>query len=104
MQAPRLQIARAELLRVRGELLGLRGEQRAAEERLRAALQLARGQSARLFELRAARELARLMHATGRDDEAGALLRPVYDTFSDCLDAPDLQRAADVLDTLRSAS
>jgi class 3 adenylate cyclase/tetratricopeptide (TPR) repeat protein len=103
MQAPRLQIARAELLRVRGELLGLRGEQRAAEERLRAALQLARGQSARLFELRAARELARLMHATGRDDEAGALLRPVYDTFSDCLDAPDLQRAADVLDTLRSA-
>src|SRR5262249_62260943 len=65
----------AELQRLRGELL-LRSHPGAAEAEslFRRALEIARGQEARSFELRAATSLARLLRDQRRPAEARALL------------------------------
>jgi hypothetical protein len=60
---------------------------------LRKAIEIARTQDARLFELRAAADLARLMAERGEHQEARALLAPVLACFSDGLDTPDLIEA-----------
>ncbi|HVS66662.1 MAG TPA: AAA family ATPase [Thermoanaerobaculia bacterium] len=86
----------SELLRLRG-LIALDGGDRAAAERaLRQALDVARAQGARLFELRAATALAE-----GCGSECGEFrdaLERVYSSFREGLDCPDLQRARAVLD------
>ena len=67
----------AELHRLRGEARlaqGAPGAEDAAELDFREALAIARGQGARMFELRAAVSLARLERARGRGEEGRALL------------------------------
>jgi predicted ATPase len=88
----------AELHRLRAELL-LRGGAVAAEAEaaLRRALEIARGQQARSLELRAACALARLWAASGRGVEAKDLLAPVYSSFTEGLETPDLQAARALL-------
>jgi predicted ATPase len=54
---------------------------------------VARGQQARSLELRAARALARLWAASGRAAEARDLLAPVYSSFTEGLETPDLEGA-----------
>jgi predicted ATPase len=71
-----------------------------AEASLGRALFVAREQGARLWELRAATTLAKLWRDQGRRREAGDLLAPVYDWFTEGFDTPVLQAAKDLLDEL----
>ena len=94
----------AELHRLKGAVLLARtpsptGE---AEACLRRALAVAEGQKARLWELRAATDLARLWQAQGRPREARALLEPVYAWFTEGFDTPDLKEAKALLEELAS--
>jgi predicted ATPase len=70
------------------------------EAEYRMALQLAREQGALALELRAAGGLATCLAANGRADEGTALLRPVFDRFTEGLATPDLQAAKALLDAL----
>jgi predicted ATPase len=57
------------------------------------ALEIARAQQAKSFELRAATSLARLWQAHSRPAEAKQLLTQVYAWFAEGFDTPDLQTA-----------
>ena len=97
----------AELLRIKGELLPSQGEdgaRAAAEDHFRQALDWARRQGALSWELRAATSLARLWRDQGRRAEGMALLRPVYDRFTEGFDTADLKTARALLDALQSPS
>ena len=94
----------AELLRIKGELLlqsGVAGAAAAAEDHFREALDWARRQDALSWELRAATSLTRLWRDQGRPAEGMALLRPVYDRFTEGFDTTDLKAADELLRTLR---
>ncbi len=71
-----------------------------AEILLRRALEIAREQAAKWYELRAATSLARLWHSQGRGDEARALLQPIYDWFTEGFDTADLKEAKALLEEL----
>jgi class 3 adenylate cyclase/predicted ATPase len=90
----------AELHRLRGELLAGMGNVRDAETALEEALRVARGQKARMWELRAAVSLAQLRRDQGRRAEAHDLLAPVYSWFTEGFDTPDLKEARSLLDGL----
>jgi class 3 adenylate cyclase/tetratricopeptide (TPR) repeat protein len=88
----------AELWRLRGELLVLHGNAESEAERsLQRALQVARDQQARSWELRAATSLARLLRAQDRRDEARSTLQPVFAGFTEGLGSSDLRQAAAML-------
>jgi TOMM system kinase/cyclase fusion protein len=91
----------AEMLRLRGELLLLEdaGAEGAEAEFLHA-LELARRQGARLFELRAAMSLARTRARVGRRDEARVLLAPLLGRFDEGFETPDLLEASALLGEL----
>ena len=91
----------AEWHRLAGELLALAGRPDAAAESYQQALAVARAQSAKAFELRAATSLARLWQAEGRRAEAHALLAPVCAWFTEGLDTADLKDATSLLNELR---
>jgi predicted ATPase len=94
----------AELVRVRGELLRMRGsapDLAEAEGCFERALDIARQQQAKSFELRAATSLARLWHAQGRSRQAAALLSATYDWFTEGFDTTDLREARTVLAAAR---
>ena len=93
-------IAEADVYRVRGDLLNATGDQAAAEQSYQQALLVARRQSAKLFELRAAASLARLWRDQGKRAEAHDLLAPVYGWFSEGFDTPVLKEAKALLDEL----
>ena len=85
----------AELYRLKGELLlqqaaGCDGE---AEACFRQALDVARRQQAKSWELRAAMSLARLWQQQGKRAEARELLAPIYGWFTEGFDTADLQDA-----------
>ena len=92
----------AELHRLRGEYLIAHraGEQAEAEACFEHALAVARRQSAKMWELRAAMSFARLRRGQGRPVEARDLLAPVYERFTEGLDTPDLKKAKALLDKL----
>jgi hypothetical protein len=93
-----------ELLRVWGEIFLLRSSPAAAEraeDLFRQALDWARRQGARSWELRAATSLARLLRNQGRAADAQALLQPVYDQFTEGFETADLKMAEALLDALR---
>ena len=85
----------AELYRLKGELL--RAQSKRSEPQAEAcfqhALAIARTQSARSLELRAAMSLARLWCDVGKREQALDLLAPVQDWFSEGLDTGDLRAA-----------
>ena len=74
----------------------------AAEECFDRALKAARENSARLWELRAAMDLASLWLRQRQAAEVRDLLAPIYAGFDAGLDAPDLVRAANLLDATSS--
>ena len=83
----------AELYRKRALLL-LRADRSAhdvAGADLRRALAIARQQSALAFELRAARDLARLWSERGERQQAADLLSPIYAAFTEGFHTPDRQ-------------
>jgi DNA-binding winged helix-turn-helix (wHTH) protein/predicted ATPase len=90
----------SELNRHKGQLLLRQGHSEAAEDLYRTALNIAREQEAKLWELRAAVSLARLRRDQGRCAEARDLLAPVYDWFTEGFDTRDLKDAKALLDEL----
>jgi class 3 adenylate cyclase/predicted ATPase/energy-coupling factor transporter ATP-binding protein EcfA2 len=91
-----------ELHRLEGELrLCLdQADRKRAETSFRQALETARQQQAKSWELRAATSLARLWGEQGRRAEARELLAPVYGWFTEGFDTPDLKDAKALLDEL----
>jgi class 3 adenylate cyclase/tetratricopeptide (TPR) repeat protein len=72
-----------------------------AESHLRHAIELARNQGTKLWELRATVSLVRLLRDTNRRDEARAMLAEIYDWFTEGFDTADLKDAKALLDELR---
>jgi class 3 adenylate cyclase/predicted ATPase len=68
---------------------------REAESHLEKSVEVARGQSAKSLELRAATSLAELWRTQGRPDEARALLEPICSWFHEGAETADLRRARD---------
>jgi predicted ATPase len=64
------------------------------------ALDVARKQQAKSWELRSAMSLARLWRNQGKRDAARELLAPVYGWFTEGLDTLDLKEAKALLDEL----
>jgi predicted ATPase len=89
----------AELHRLKGEaLVSLSGQkQPAAESCFRHAVEIARRQKAKWWELRAATSLARLRCKSGKHGEARGFLAPVYGGLTEGFDTPDLKEAKAVL-------
>jgi predicted ATPase len=89
----------AELHRLKGELLLARPAEHHAEAEtcFRQALDVARRQEAKAFELRAAMSLARLWQRQGKRAEAYALLAPIYGWFTEGVDTADLQEGRALL-------
>jgi predicted ATPase len=85
----------AELHRLRGELLLARraSEEPAAELCFQRAIEVARSQGAKSWELRAATSLGHLWKRQGRIEEAERLLSDVYGWFSEGFDTADLADA-----------
>lgn len=91
----------AELLRIRAGLRRAMGSVAAGESDLELALAKARAQGARWFELRAARDLARLWADRGDARRAINLLAPVCVGLQEGRPAPDFAEAESLLDRLR---
>ena len=94
----------AELHRLEGELR-LHAEPAdapAAEMCFRRAMDIARKQQAKSWELRTAISYARLMREQGRAREAYDLLAPIYGWFTEGFDTLDLKEAKALLDELAS--
>jgi hypothetical protein len=92
--------AEAEMHRIRGALLLSVHQHAAAEDSYRHALAVARRQSAKFWELRAALDLAHLWLDQGKRTEARDLLAPIYGWFTEGFDTPVLQDAKALLDEL----
>jgi predicted ATPase len=100
----------AEMARLHGVLLLQTGDQMqdvgpgtlpvAPESCFQHALEVARRQQAKWWELRAAMSLAQLWQQQGKREEARALLAPVYNWFTEGFDTADLQEAHALLDAL----
>jgi predicted ATPase len=92
--------AEAEIHRLRGVLLLSVRDCAAAEESYHNAIAVARRQSAKFWELRAANSLARLWRDQGKRIEARDLLASIYGWFTEGFDAPVLQDVKALLDEL----
>jgi predicted ATPase len=92
----------AELHRQKGALLLSLADGNGAEAEacFKQAIEIARGQSAKSFELRAAMDLARLWQGEGKRTEARDLLAPVYGWFTEGFDIADLKDAKALLEDL----
>jgi predicted ATPase len=92
----------AEINRVAGEiaLKGMEPEIAKAEAYFAAAIEIARKQKARSWELRAAMSMARLLHAQDRKRAAREVLAPVYSWFKQGFDTLDLRQAKLLLEEL----
>ena len=91
-----------ELLRLEGEMrLGLRPADAAgARDCFHRAIEIARTEGARSWELRATLSLARVLAADDQRAEGHRILRGVYDWFTEGFDTPDLSDARALLDEL----
>ena len=90
----------AELHRLRGDLMNARGDHAAAEQNYHRALAVAKRQSTKTLELRAATSLARLRRDQGKCTEAHDLLALVYGSFTEGFDTTVLRDAKALLDRL----
>lgn len=87
----------AELWRLKGEALAKKGSVSEAGHWLREAIELSRQQEAKLFELRSAVSLCRLLEQPRRETVLREMLEPVYNWFEEGVDAPDIQDARALL-------
>ena len=90
----------AELNRLRGQMHLHQGHFGAAEELYCKALSIAKEQEAKLWELRAAAALARLLCDQARRVEARDVLAPVYWWFTEGFNTQDLQVSRALLEDL----
>jgi class 3 adenylate cyclase/tetratricopeptide (TPR) repeat protein len=96
------QIFEPEIHRTKGELLLAQSASNItqAEESFRTAIEIARRQKARGWELRATTSLARLLRETNRRDEARTMLSEIYNWFTEGFDTADLKDAKALLEQL----
>ena len=89
-----------EMLRIKGEILliGDHPAQVEAERCLRDAIEIARGQEAKWWELRATTSLAQVLSKQGRRDEARTMLADIYNWFTEGFDTADLKEAKALLE------
>jgi adenylate cyclase len=92
----------ARLHHLKGELLLMKNSSNTegAESCFRTAVEVARRQGAKLFELSATTSLARLLAQHGRRDEARAMLAEIYNWFTEGFDTRDLKEAKALLNEL----
>jgi predicted ATPase len=90
-----------EIHRLAARLALRRRDRGAAERSLVEAIAIARPAEARLFELRASRDLARLWAERGERQRALDLLTPVYNWFTEGFDTPDLIESKALLEELQ---
>jgi DNA-binding SARP family transcriptional activator/predicted ATPase len=90
----------AELYRLRAELLLMQGDDAEAEASFHKAVEVARRQQAKSWELRATVSLCRLWRKQGRADKARHMLAEIYGWFTEGFDTPDLQEAKALLEGL----
>jgi predicted ATPase len=90
---PEVDLDRPQLLLLHADLLDRQGEGGGVEAAYRDAIALARRQGARVYELRATTRLGRWLQARGRAGEVRGLLEPLYTSFTEGLDTPDLRQA-----------
>jgi predicted ATPase len=90
----------AEIHRLRGELLRDTDDHAAADVPFRTAIDVARRQDAKLWELPSSVSLAHMLQDQGEPTAARDLLAPVYDWFTEGFDTPDLTEAKALLDAL----
>jgi predicted ATPase len=97
----------AELLRLRAELLLAQGRDAEVEARLQEsdhsfqrAIEVARRQQARSWELRATTGLARLWQEQGKQHQARQALAEIYGWFTEGFDTTDLREAKALLNQL----
>jgi class 3 adenylate cyclase/tetratricopeptide (TPR) repeat protein len=95
-------LGESELCRLRAEVV-LAGDPSAtaeAETSFRRAIEVARNQSAKWWELRATISLARLLARQDRRDEARTILTDIYNWFTEGLDTADLIDAKALMEEL----
>ena len=102
----------AELYRLKGELTlqkfqvpgakvqGSKSPEAEAEECFLQAIEVARKQQAKSWELRAVMSLSRLWQQQGKKEEARQLLAEIYGWFTEGFDTKDLQEAKVLLEEL----
>jgi class 3 adenylate cyclase/tetratricopeptide (TPR) repeat protein len=101
---------KAELWRIKGNLLLMQdghpqsNVEDEAESCFRQAIEIARHQQAKWWELRATVSLARLLASQGHRHEASTLLADVYNWFTEGFDTRDLQEAKQLLNELDQES
>jgi predicted ATPase len=78
----------------------MQGHEAEAEARLHKAIEVARRQSAKSWELRATVSLCRLWQGQGRTDEARHALAEIHGWFTEGFDTPDLKEAKALLEEL----
>ena len=84
-----------------GELrLASSGSPHEAERCFQTAMDVARKQKAKLWELRAATSLARLWQSQGKRKDTDALLAPIYGWFAEGFDTRDVKEAEALLEQL----
>src|SRR5262245_14438295 len=93
----------AEIYRLKGELLlaSSRSDNRSeVESCFRRAIEIARRQQAKSWEVRAVTSLSRLLQKQGKKDEARRMLAEIYGWFTEGFDTADLKDAKTLLDEL----
>ncbi|MGB3716560.1 MAG: hypothetical protein WA996_19240, partial [Candidatus Promineifilaceae bacterium] len=90
----------AELYRLQGKIHHMMGDEDAAIISFMKAIDVARRQNAKSWELRTGTSLARLWWKQGKISEAHELLKPVYDWFTEGFETPDLKDAKTLLEEL----
>lgn len=90
----------AELYRLQGTVFRARDEIPRAQDCFRAALDVARDQAAKNFDLRATLALADLWGANGEADKARAALNEIYGWFDEGHGTADLRQAKAMMDAL----
>jgi predicted ATPase len=89
-----------ETHRLKGELLLLQGEEGEAEACFQRAIDVARQQSAKMWDLRATTSLCRLWQWQGKHRKARKRLAQIYSWFTEGFDTLDLQDAKALLEKL----
>jgi adenylate cyclase len=90
----------AEIHRLRGELLLQQGDETEAGASFQGAIEVARAQQARSWELRATVSLCRMWQELGRREEARQRLAKIYGWFTEGFDTEDLKEAKVLLEKL----
>jgi predicted ATPase len=101
VQATGCRMDEPEVHRLKGELLLVRGgAEPEAEKCFQRAIEVARRQQAKSWELRATMSLCRLWQKQGKQEQARQALTEIYSWFTEGFDTPDLREATALLEEL----